>query len=31
MMEAGKAEVEKAKKDGRWEASYDAQSTMVMP
>jgi len=25
---AGNAEVERAKKDGRWEASYDPQSTM---
>ncbi len=30
-MPAGKAEVEKAQSDGRWHASYDSQSTMVVP
>lgn len=31
MMPAGKAEIEKAKNDGRWEASYDSQANMVVP
>ena len=31
IMHAGKAEIERAKNDGRWEASYDSQSTMVVP
>ena len=31
MTAAGKAEVIRAKNDGRWEASYDSQSTMVVP
>lgn len=30
MQPAGLAEVERAKADGRWQAAYDAQSTMVM-
>ena len=30
-MPAGKAEVERAKNDGRWEASYDSQANMVVP
>ncbi len=28
---AGYAEVEKAKNDGRWQASYDGQKDMVVP
>ena len=31
MTMVGRAEVERAKNDGRWEAAYDMQSTMVMP
>jgi uncharacterized protein YdeI (YjbR/CyaY-like superfamily) len=31
MMPSGRSEVERAKKDGRWEASYDSQSTMEVP
>jgi uncharacterized protein YdeI (YjbR/CyaY-like superfamily) len=28
---AGQAEIDAAKKDGRWEQAYDAPSTMVIP
>ncbi len=31
MMNAGLAQVEAAKKDGRWAAAYDSSSTMQMP
>lgn len=31
MMPAGMAEVERAKKDGRWAAAYDTPSEMVVP
>ena len=31
IMPAGLAEIERAKKDGRWQASYDSQATMVVP
>jgi uncharacterized protein YdeI (YjbR/CyaY-like superfamily) len=31
MMPAGRAEVERAKADGRWDAAYDKPSDMVMP
>lgn len=31
MKEAGFAQIEAAKKDGRWEKAYDSPSTMVMP
>lgn len=31
MMPSGIAEVERAKSDGRWDAAYDAPSTIVMP
>ncbi len=31
MMPSGVAEVERAKNDGRWEASYDNQKDMVIP
>ena len=31
MMPAGIAEVERAKKDGRWEAAYASQATIEVP
>lgn len=31
MTDAGKFEIQRAKKDGRWEASYDSQAKMVIP
>ena len=31
MKPAGLAEVEQAKKDGRWDAAYDSPSTMTIP
>lgn len=31
MTEYGLNEVEKAKKDGRWDAAYDSPKTMVVP
>lgn len=31
MTTAGQAEIDAAKKDGRWEQAYDAPSTMVIP
>ena len=31
MQPAGMAEVERAKKDGRWEAAYDSQSRATVP
>lgn len=31
IMPAGLAEITKAQEDGRWEAAYDAQSTMTIP
>ena len=31
MQPAGLREVERAKKDGRWDAAYDAQSTATVP
>lgn len=31
MTAAGKAEIDAAKKDGRWEQAYDASSTMTVP
>ena len=31
MTDAGEAEVQRAKRDGRWDAAYDSQSNMVIP